>query len=590
MGPGSDVYTSLSVDVLGSWSVEFWFYKENTETCVLLCSDIPALHLLLTRRGRYVFRLSGHYHEGESCEVSRVTTDRIENDRWNHVCIQYHRDRREYALYSNGTRCLTHTGSSISPNAFDRVRIGTSGVMVSSLHPRFHGSVDSFRVSSGIRYMGDAYRLPEEPFSPDAFTVTVNDFEDHVFVAPTDVTQTEKNWYNTTLSKTHRHFMTGNQSLVVDDGTVFLPGLSTPGVDMNSVSWIVEFFFRVNKAFEGNRVVINRGNLSVVLSRDSIRTIRKSKTICTMKSSVIFGEWNHIFLSHDSEKHSLYMGSNGVKKKAKGYPRIESEPNIEIGSTGTEPMYYDCFRMSIGSTYDKKYRVPCPEKDKWSCLDPRTVMYTNFEEPVFVASNTTSFSVLLSWKPMEGKKSPRYTIYMNGSKSKNSTLGSSHNVYGLEEDTEYVFSIYCNGEMIHHSVSVKTLKASKDNSFNVLSSISTRGKYDVSMLPSRMVRGMDMGSVFDDMDRVIVPLSRSGGQKSRVVASFAGVSSVVDTSSSRALLVPFKKPGQKIGLRDDHGSTTEVVFVEGGVEIEGTKVKPGGYVVVSGRKMRVTEL
>ena len=76
----------------------------------------------------------------------------------------------------------------------------------------------------------------------------------------------------------------------------------------------------------------------------------------------------------------------------------------------------------------------------------------------------------------------------------------------------------------------------------VLSSISTGGKHDVSKLPSRMVRGMDMGSVFDSMDKVILPIPRSGVQGSKVVADFAVVSSVVDTSSLEALLVPFKKP------------------------------------------------
>ena len=599
LGLNSDIYTSLYVDVLGSWGVELWFYKENTGPCVLVCSDVPAFHLLLNRRGRYVLRLSGYYHGGESCEVSRVTGRNVKNSEWNHVCIQYHKERREYTLYSNGLRLLNHKGSTVSPSAFDRVRLGSSGIMVSSLHPRFYGSMDSFRVSSCVRYRGESYRVPEEAFSPDAFTTTINDFEEPVFVVPTDVVQTERNWYNTTLSKTNRFFMTGTQSLVVDDDTTFFPGLRTPGVDMNSVSWIVEFFFRVNHKSEGDHIVIKRGVLFVVLSGDSIKVVRKSRTICTMKSSVVFGEWNHLFLCHDSEKHSLYMGSNGTKKKAKGYPRIEPDHDIEIGSidsTGSEPMYYDCFRMSIveqGTTYGKKYEVPCPLKDQWSCLDPRTVMYTSFEEPVFTASNITSFSVLLSWKPIEPighKKSSRYTVYINGSMSRNETSGSSHNVYGLEEDTEYILSIYYEGEMIHHSIPVKTLKASRDNSFNVLSSISTGGKYDVSKLPSKMVRGMDMGSVFDSMDRVILPIPRSGVQKSKVVANFAGVSSVVDTSSSKALLVPFNKPGQKIGLRDDEGTTTDVVFVEGGVEIDGSRVEPGGYVVVSGRKMRVTQL
>lgn len=587
---GSDVYTSLNVNVLGSWCIEFWFYKESMGPCVLLCSDIPAIHLLLNRRGRYILRLYFHYYEGESCEVSRVTDGRVNNNHWNHVCVQYHGDKKEYTLYSNGTRLLTHPGSTISPEAFSRIRLGTSGIMVSDLHPRFYGNMDCFRISSCIRYKDDTYQIHEDSFTLDSLTTTVNDFEDSLFVVPTDVTQTERNWYNTKLSKTRRHFMTGNQSLVVEKETMLLPSLRTPGLDMNSVSWLLEFFFRVDHEFEGNRLIIKRGVLSVVLSNDSIRVVRKSRTICTIKSSIVFGEWNHLFLCHDSDKHSIYMGSNGFKKKAKGYPKIEFEPDIEIGSTGTEPMYFDCFRMSIGSTYDKKYEVPCPSKDRWSCLDPSTVMYTSFDEPMIIASNVTSFSVFLSWEPIVRRRTPMYTIYIDGCKSKNETSGSSQNIYGLEENTEYVLSVYCEGGMIHHSILVKTLPESRDTYFNILTSLSTKGKYDISMLPPRMIQGIDMGSVFDNMDKLILSISLSGSNKSKVVANFAGVSSVVDTSSSGALLVPFKEPGQKIGLRDNDGFTTDVFFVEGGVEIHGSKVEPGGYVVVSGRKMKVTEL
>lgn len=590
----TDLYTSVSVDVLDSWSIEFWFFKDVVGPCVLFCSSVPTMCLIVNRSGRYVMRLSGEHHIGKSCEISRISNEIVKNNQWNHVCVQYHGKSREYILCSNGSVLFTHKGSTVSQYSFDKIHIGSIGYDTSLVHSipgRFYGNIDSVRISSCVRYKGSSYTVPEERFVPDAFTTTIQDFEEPVFIMDDSIAYTERNWNNTNLNKTYTGFMTGTQCLVVDSDTMFLPYLSTPGVDMNSMSWTIEFFFRVDKEFEGTRVILERGSLSIVLSVHSIRVLRGSRTICTIKSSVLFGEWNHLCLCHDSEKRSMYLGSNGSRKNTKGSPKIEMDNIITVGSIGTEPLYYDNFRMHRGSIYTKKYEIPSPIADRWSYREPGTVLYTSFEEPVFFSSNITSFSVLLSWEPVSTQGSlDKYTIYINGSRTKYETRDTYYNVYGLEPDTEYVCCIYNGEKKIHRGISIKTLKISKDNSFNVLSSIAKRGKYDVSVMPLDMVRNMDMGSIFDDRDHVIVPVQTSRIKTTNITAKFASVSSVVDASYSNALLVPFNESGQNIQLKETDGSITDVSFVDGEVEVDGKRMVPGGYVVVSGRKMRVGKI
>ena len=575
----SDLHTSVSVDVLESWSVEFWYYKEEPGPCTLLRSEEPTLHIMLNRRGRYILRLSGQHGEGKPCEVSRVSLYTTLENAWNHICIQYDRKDQVYTLYSNGTGIIVQKCGNMSTRVFNRLHLGSPG---------FIGNMDSVRISSCLRYKGMYYKIPETSPVPDACTLTLNDFEEPIFAVDSGVIQTENNWYNTSLNKTEKEFMTGTRSLFVGEDTQFLPGLRTPGVDMNSVNWTVEFFFKPLREFDDTRVIMERGGMSIVLSSGSLRVLSDKRILRIVKKSIVFGEWNHLCLCHDVESKSISIGSNGSLKRCKGHPKIEKCVDITIGSIGTIPIFYDSFRLSSSIFYGKEYYVPHPEEDRWSCLDTNTLLYTGFENPEFVASNITSFSVLLSWQePLTYGKRGIFTIYINGKRSRYSTRDTELNIYGLEEGKEYEFSVHCDGKKIYKSISAKTIAVSKDNSFNVLSSISTRGKYDFSKLPTKVVRTMDMGSIFDNKDRIIVPSTKSRILDTRVVARFTSVSSVVDASTSRALLVPFQNKGQSIGIKGDDGSTTNVSFIDGGVEVDGSTLKPGGYVVVGGRKMRV---
>lgn len=575
------LHLSVSLDTLESWSIEMWYYKTRDDPCTLLGSDQSKFSIMVNRRGQYILRFSSQHEEDDSYRVSRVSDICEKNNTWNHLCVQYSRALREYTLFSNGHRLIIQKESNLDPVVFHRLYIGSYG---------FHGNIDSVRVSSIQRYVNPIYDIPVSHFSVDPFTLALNDFEEPVFIMDDSVVQTEKNWYNISLNKTQSDFMTGTKSLIVGTDTGYLPGFHTPGVDMNSTSWTVEFFFKSKEIFDDKYVLLKRGVVSISVLNDSIRVINEKRIICRIKHSVEAGRWYHVFLSHNIEERVVYLGFNGVSKKCGRYPDLEMGEDIVVGSIGLNSIYYDSFRVSSEPLYGKRYMIPHPVQNKWSCLDPNTLLYTGFEEPDLVASNITSFSVLLTWKPIESRKKDKYIVYMNGIETRQSTIENEFNVYGLDENTEYEFSIFRGGKKIHKSISIKTLKMSKDNSYNVLSSISTKGKYDVSMLPSAVLRNINMHNVFGDQDVIIVPVVDSSSRENKVVARFASLSSTVDVSSPKALLVPFEESGQSIEIKGSDGTTKDVSFIDGSIEIDGMTIDQGGYHLVGGRKMIVRSI
>ena len=579
----SEIRFSLSVDVMESWCVEFWFYKEGTGPCTLLRSGRNSLHLMVNRRGNYLMRLSGQHHRGKSCEVSRIYPIPVGNQEWTHVCVQYDKRQQVYTLFSKGSMLITQRYSNLKVNAFDMVQIGGEG---------FAGNVDSVRVSSCVRYKHSEYEIPVSSFTPDAYTLTLNDFEDPVFVVNDGVVQTEDNWSNLGLNKSQVEYMTGSKSLVIAPETQILPRLVTPDIDMNAHAWTVEFFWKILGIFDGARVILRRGSISIVVSPNTLRLLDDTHVICTIRMPIPIGEWNHVCLCHDfyDFEFRLLLGINGTVKKCKTRSVIEKDVDIVVGSTGGKGRtYYDNFRLSSDALYEGEYQIPSPQEDSWSCLDYQTILYTGFEDPDFTASNVTSFSVLLSWESHDADNA-EYTVFINGVKSIYSTEATDCTVYGLKESTEYEFSIYNGDQKLFRSLSVMTLPAIKDNSFNVLSSISTQGKYDMSKLPSRMRKDMDMDSVFDNRDRIIIPVNNSRIHENVAVANFTRLSSVVEVASSTVILVPFRETGETIDIKGDDGSLTKLSFIEGNVEIDGNTVRPGGYGVVGGKKMRVKEV
>lgn len=575
-------FTSVSVDTLESFSIELWYYKTNDGPCTIFSAQSPTFGLFLNRHGNYILRLLGQHSDNDICDVSLLSETTVKNDTWNHVCVQYSKKLNIYTLYSNGNQLIRTRSNHLGPGIFDMIQFGSSNERW-----RFHGNMDTIRISSCVRYRSLMYDLQTHPLIADSYTLALNDFEDTVFVMDETSVYTEKNWKNTSLNKTQDEYMSGSRSIYVDSHTQFLPTLTTPGINMNSMNWTIEFFFKTDAMNMKKIDILKRGELGLVLSGRSMRLMDDDKELITIKKEIILGEWNHVCLCHEKDNHRLIMGINGMTKRTRTFPKIGNGTDVIIGSRElvNEIIYYDCFRLSVGSLYGtKKYNIPSSIEDNWSSLDSQTLMYSSFEIPPFVATNVTSFSVLLSWIPKNGSK--KYTLHKDGKETRYNTRETEIIVYDLKEDREYEFCLYSDGIKLYKSLSIKTKKSSKDNNFDILSSIATRGNYDVSKLPRDVIDKIDMDDVFMDRDRIIVPL-----RTKNMVAKYTSVSTTVSPEeSTKALLVPFKKTGDTINIKSKDGTLTDVSFIEGKVKVNGKELKKDTYVIVGGKKMKVVDL
>jgi len=511
--------------------------------------------------------------------ISYRTKTSINTNTWNHIALQYSGLNNLYYLYSNGSIIYERNGYHPSVDLFDRIIFG-SNVDNENI---MDGFIDSIRISSCERYIGSIYQTPLSSFDIDDNTETFNNFEDPVFTSSKRTKSTEKYWINTKLNKSSREYFMGKRSLIVNETTMFLPGIKIPGIDMNELEWTVEFFFL--KQSNEKRKLVECGNVSIYIKDNVLKLNGNKRTLCKLDTDL--SGWNHVFISHSKDEKCLYIGINGSIKKYNRSFKIVTGDGVVLGSPGPE-MFFDGFRISSCLCYHTDYEIPNPKTDKWSHIEPTTIIYTDFEKQQIEVSNITSFSVDLFWE--ETTDPGFYSIFINDKKTSYNTREPDFTIYDLEEDTHYKFSVYKNRVLVHHSIEIKTKKEKHNDNLSILTSIVSKGVYDMELVPKKAKKEIYMNNIFDENDRILVP-----NKNGKIVANFAPVNSTIRVTDKDAILIPFdieNGSDQMIHIESINGEIIDISFddKEENILIEDKAYKIGDSFIIDGKKVRVSKI